>query len=146
VVVIFINILFLTQLMRPFTVDAIVHREGRIVLVRRGKEPYKGKWALPGGFVEKEERAEEACAREANEETGLEVEVGKLVGVFSEPGRDPRGTVAAAYLCRVKGGELKGGDDAEEAKWFSLDGLPKLAFDHEKIIMAAKKCRNDGGL
>lgn len=125
--------------MRPFVTDAVIVRDGRIVLIRRGAEPFKGKWALPGGFAEAEETAEQCCAREAREETGLEVRVERLVGVFSEPGRDPRGTIAGVYLCKVIGGELKGGTDAAEAKWFGLEELPELGFDHKKIIDAAKK-------
>ncbi|MEW5996098.1 MAG: NUDIX hydrolase [Candidatus Micrarchaeota archaeon] len=125
--------------MRPFVTDAVIVKEGKIVLIRRNKEPFKGMWALPGGFAEENETAEECCEREAREETGLRVRVGKLIGVFSDPERDPRGTVAAAYLCEVVGGELKGGTDAKEARWFSPEELPELAFDHEKIIGEAKK-------
>lgn len=125
--------------MRPFVTDAVIVREGRIVLIRRDKEPFKGMWALPGGFAEANETAEMCCQREAYEETGLKVRAKGLVGVFSDPERDPRGTVAAAYLCELLGGELRGGDDAKEAKWFSLKELPELAFDHRKIIEEAKK-------
>jgi len=125
--------------MRPTTVDALIVEDGRIVLIKRGTDPFKGKWALPGGFVDSGETAEEACGREAKEETGLDVNVGKLLGVFSDPARDPgRGTIAVAYLCSVLGGEIRGGDDAEEAKWFSLDSLLELAFDHKKIIEKVK--------
>ncbi|MFP3949772.1 MAG: NUDIX domain-containing protein [Candidatus Micrarchaeia archaeon] len=120
--------------MRPATVDALILENGKIMLIKRGREPDKGKWALPGGFVDKKECAEGACIREAREETGLDVEIEKLAGVFSEPGRDPRGTISIAYLCRKKSGEERGGDDADEAGWFRLDGLPELAFDHKKII------------
>lgn len=127
--------------MRPFVTDAVIVREGRIVLIRRNKEPFKGMWALPGGFAEEGETAEQCCEREAFEETGLRVRAKKLVGVFSDPKRDPRGTIAGAYICEVLSGELKGGDDAREARWFSLDGLPELAFDHKKIIEAAIKMR-----
>jgi 8-oxo-dGTP diphosphatase len=134
-----INTLISTHLMRPFVTDAMIVRDGRIVLIRRKNEPFKGKWALPGGFAEADETAEQCCAREALEETGLSVRVKKLIGVFSGPDRDPRGTVAAAYLCEAVGGELKGGDDAKEAKWFPLKELPELGFDHEKIIEEGKK-------
>ncbi|NYZ60926.1 NUDIX hydrolase [Candidatus Micrarchaeota archaeon] len=125
--------------MRPFVTDAVIVREGRIVLIKRGKEPWKGMWALPGGFAEEGETAEQCCEREALEETGLRVRAKKLVGVFSSLKRDPRGTIAGAYICELIGGELKGGDDAKEAKWFSLEELPELAFDHKKIIEEAKK-------
>ena len=125
--------------MRPFVTDAVIARKGRIVLIKRGNEPWKGMWALPGGFAEDGETAEQCCEREAHEETGLRVKAKKLIGIFSDPKRDPRGTISGAYLCEVLGGELKGGDDATEAKWFSLSELPKLVFDHEKIMEEAKK-------
>jgi len=126
--------------MRPTTTDAVIVREDEIVLIRRGTEPFKGKWALPGGFVDSGETAEAACVREAKEETGLDVEVEELLGVFSGPERDPvRRTIAVAYLCKEVGGELVGGDDAAEAKWFSLEELPELAFDHLEIINTIKR-------
>jgi len=120
--------------MRPVAADALIVREGKIVLVKRGREPFEGKWALPGGFVDSGESVEEACVREAKEETGLDVRVKELVGVFSNPRRDPRGTVGIAFLCEAMGGEMKGGDDAREAAWFPLEELPELAFDHKEII------------
>ena len=120
--------------MRPFACDAVIVKERSILLIQRKNEPFKGKWALPGGYIDENETAEQCCAREALEETGLEIEVKQLIGVFSRPGRDPRGTVAAAYLCGVTGGQLKGGSDANEAKWFPLGELPALAFDHKEII------------
>lgn len=127
--------------MRPVAADALIVNEGKIVLVKRGREPFEGKWALPGGFVDEGESVEEACVREAKEETGLDVRVKELVGVFSKPERDPRGTVGVAFLCELVGGELIGGDDAREAKWFSLDSLPELAFDHREIINRIKCCK-----
>ncbi len=86
------------------------------------------------------ESAEETCAREALEETGLTVVVERLVGVYSDPKRDPRWhTVGVAYLCGVLGGSLRGGDDAAEARRFPLGGLPELAFDHARIVSDALK-------
>jgi len=125
------------------TVDAVVHdAEGRIALVRRARPPFQDRWALPGGFVEIGETVEAACARETLEETGLVVEVGRLVGVFSRPGRDPRGhTVSVAFACSLLSGTIRGGDDAAEARWFSpedLRGLP-LAFDHSSILESAQE-------
>ena len=127
--------------MRPATVDALVFKENNVLLVKRGREPFKGKWALPGGFIEESETAEEACRREVKEETGLDVKVLELHAVYSAPGRDLRGCVSVVFFCRLEGGELRGGDDAKEAQWHSLDSLPELAFDHAKIITDARKKR-----
>ena len=117
------------------TADGIVIVDGRIVLVRRGREPGKGKHALPGGFVEYGERAEECAVREVLEETGLRTEPLGLVGIYSDPARDPRGhIVSAVFHLRAVGGELRGGDDADSAALFDLSALPELAFDHARII------------
>jgi 8-oxo-dGTP diphosphatase len=122
------------------TVDALARDgAGRILLVRRGRPPFEGRWALPGGFVEYGETTEDACAREAREETGLTVEVGDVAGVYSRPDRDPRGhTVSVVYFCRPVAGEIRGGDDAAEARWFTpaeTAGL-SFAFDHAEIVGA----------
>lgn len=117
------------------TVDGIVVEDGRILLIRRGKEPYAGFHALPGGFVDYGERVEDAVRREMREETGLDTDIVGLLGVYSDPARDPRGhTVSLVYILRVKGGEVEAGDDASDASWFHLDDLPDLAFDHPLII------------
>lgn len=129
--------------MRRAAADALIVEGGKVVLIRRAFEPFKGKWAIPGGFVEEGESAEECCVREAREEIGLEVEIEKLLGVFSNPERDPRGTIGIAFLCRVVGGELKGSEEGE-AKWFPLEELPPLAFDHAGIIGMARE-RTAGG-
>ncbi len=122
------------------TVDGVLIEEGKILLIRRGREPFKGKWALPGGFVEYGESVEDAVIREFKEETGLDAEIIKLLGVYSDPNRDPRGhTVSIVYMLKRKGGELKEGDDAAEVGFFPLDSLPELAFDHGKIIEDAIK-------
>ena len=121
------------------TVDAVIVDPGRgVVLVRRRNPPFAGCWALPGGFVDIGETCESACRREAAEETGLEVAVAGLVGVFSAPERDPRGhTVSAVYLCRVVGGALAAGDDAAEARWFADLAGVALAFDHAAVLASA---------
>jgi 8-oxo-dGTP diphosphatase len=117
------------------TADGIVTVGGRIVLIRRGRDPGKGKYALPGGFVEYGERAEDCAVREVLEETGLRTEPLDLVGVYSDPSRDPRGhIVSTVFRLRVVGGELIAGDDAEDVALFDLDALPDLAFDHGRII------------
>lgn len=121
------------------TADAlIVDPENGVVLIRRRNPPFAGAWVLPGGFVEVGESCADACRREAREETGLEVEIVQLLGVYSDPTRDPRGhTCSIVYLCRVIGGHVEGGDDAREAAWFAdLAGTP-LAFDHAQVLRDA---------
>jgi 8-oxo-dGTP diphosphatase len=116
------------------TVDVVIPAEERVVLIRRGGEPFEGQWALPGGFVEVGETVEAAAVREVAEETGLAVELARLVGVYSDPGRDPRGhNVSVAFLARVLGGELAAATDAAEVS--VLDpGAVELAFDHRRIV------------
>ena len=117
------------------TVDAIIMIGGKIVLVRRKNPPFKGCHALPGGFVEHGETVEAAAVREVEEETGLKTGILRLVGVYSDPKRDPRGhTVTVVFEMDVLDGELKAGDDASDAGLYSLKKLPELAFDHAKII------------
>jgi 8-oxo-dGTP diphosphatase len=118
-------------------VDVVIPSEAGVVLVRRGSEPYEGQWALPGGFVEVGETVKQAAVREAAEETGLAVEISHLVGVYSEPDRDPRGhNVSVVFLARVLSGQLKAASDAAEVD--VLDpGSVELAFDHARIIYDA---------
>ena len=117
------------------TVDAIITDNGKIVLIQRQNAPFRGMWALPGGFVDENETVRHACIREAKEETGLIVAPLELIDVYSEPGRDPRGyVISVLFDCHMLGGELKAGDDAKNAKWFPLKQLPPLAFDHGQMI------------
>ncbi len=121
------------------TVDAIIPYQGKIVLIKRRNEPFKGYYALPGGIVEYGERVEDAVLREVEEETGLKGKILKLVGVYSDPNRDPRGHyVSICFIVLPVGGELKAGSDAKEIGLFSINSLPKLAFDHEKMIRDAE--------
>jgi 8-oxo-dGTP diphosphatase len=115
-------------------VDVVIPTGEGVVLIRRASAPFAGQWALPGGFVEVGETVEQAAVREAAEETGLAVELAHLVGVYSEPERDPRGhNVSVAFLARVLGGELSASTDASEVS--VLDpGAVELAFDHRRII------------
>ncbi len=118
-------------------VDVVIPSEDGVVLVRRGSEPFEGQWALPGGFVEVGETVREAAVREAAEETGLAVEVSRLVGVYSEPDRDPRGhNVSVAFLVRVLSGQMQAGSDASEIEDIDPDAV-ELAFDHSRIITDA---------
>ena len=117
------------------TVDAVVVRDGSVLLVRRAKEPFMGMWALPGGFVERGEPLEEAVLRELLEETGIEGRVLGIVGAYSRPDRDPRGhTVSVVYAVDPVDGEVRGGDDAAEAAWRDLTSPPRLAFDHDEVL------------
>jgi 8-oxo-dGTP diphosphatase len=128
------------------TVDIILFHQTaeqrvEVLLIKRAKEPFKGQWALPGGFVDKDESLEAAAARELKEETGLEDIRLAQIGAFGDPGRDPRGhcisiVFAAAISSRV---EAIGADDAEEARWHSATRPPRLAFDHKKILRFARE-------
>ena len=122
------------------TVDSIIMtNQGEIILVKRVFDPYKDCWALPGGFVEYGETVEDAVIREAKEETGLNIRIEKLSGVYSDPNRDPRGhSVSVCFLCKAVGGELKTSVETKKVKAFSKKELKttRLAFDHEEILKA----------
>jgi 8-oxo-dGTP diphosphatase len=127
---------------RPaLTVDvAVVTREAdpRVLLIKRAKDPFAGTWALPGGFVDENERLIDAAKRELVEETGVTVTDLELLCAAGDPGRDPRGwTVSVVYFARVEVLDAKGADDADAAEWFRLDQLPPLAFDHADILKRA---------
>ena len=115
----------------------------QVLLIERGIEPYKGKWAFPGGFLKMDETAEEGARRELKEETGLDGAYMEQFHTFSAPERDPRERVITiAYYALVKIQEVKGGDDAASARWFPLDDIPSLAFDHDYILrMATQRLR-----
>ena len=115
----------------------------QVLLIERGIEPFKGRWAFPGGFLKMDETAEEGAKRELKEETGLENAYIQQLHTFSAPNRDPRERVITiAYYALVKIQEVKGGDDAASARWFPLDEIPPLAFDHEYILrMATQRLR-----
>ena len=127
------------------TCDGIVSKDGRIVLIKRRNDPFKGSYALPGGFVEHGEALEDCVVREVLEETGLRTQVVGLLGVYSAPGRDPRGHfVTAVYELRPTGGSLRAGDDAGAAEWVLLDRVPDMAFDHADIIADFRSRRKVG--
>lgn len=123
------------------TVDVVILLGEGVVLIERKRPPFKGYWALPGGHVEYGETVEEAALREVLEETGLQVELLDLVGVYSEPDRDPRGHyVTIAFLAKPRGEiSLKASGDSAKARIFKLNEIPwsRLAFDHSKILKDA---------
>jgi 8-oxo-dGTP diphosphatase len=122
----------------PLTVDAVIIYENKLVLIRRRNPPFQRQFALPGGFVVVGETVEAAVIREAKEETGLDIEPVKLLGVYSEPSRDPREhTVSVVFLARGSG-ILKPDSDALDLGLFKFTEIPGLAFDHNKIIENAK--------
>ncbi len=133
------------------TADCVVFRyeddKLQVLLIERGNEPYKGNWAIPGGFLDMDETIEECATRELKEETGLDVANFSQVRAFTAVNRDPRGrTVSIALWAVVRYADCvpTAGDDAAKAQWFSIDNLPKLAFDHSEILIycieAMKRC------
>ena len=125
------------------TADCIVfacqNEKTQVLLIKRGSEPCKDMWALPGGFMNIDESAEEAATRELKEETGIDVKEVTQVGAYSKVDRDPRERVItiAFYTVIDKPVRAVGQDDAKQAEWFTLDNLPTLAFDHSEILSAA---------
>lgn len=112
----------------------------RVLLIRRGNDPFKGSFALPGGFVEIGETVEAACRRELREETGIEAGDLCLVGVYSDPGRDPRGHVCSVvFLTRIDQGTAHAGDDAVAVEWIVDPEARQLAFDHGRIVHDARR-------
>lgn len=134
------------------TVDCVLFSGGprglQVLLIQRGGAPFAGRWAFPGGFVEKDEDLKDAALRELQEETGLELDAAAVqqVGTFGAPGRDPRGhTVSVVYSALVPAGlEAQGADDAKDARWFDARRPPTLAFDHREILkIAVARLRRD---
>jgi 8-oxo-dGTP diphosphatase len=127
------------------TVDVVIvtrERTPRVLLIRRKHDPFKGMWAIPGGFVDMDEPLDVAARRELREETGVEVAELEQLHTFGDPGRDPRGRmIAVAYLARVKVGDVNpaAADDAAAVGWHRLDRLPPLAFDHDQILACARR-------
>lgn len=130
------------------TVDAVVfgigpdkmfidRNELHVLLIERKDDPFKGQWALPGGYLEEDETIDQAVLRELEEETSVKLAWMEQLYTFGDPGRDPRGRViSTSYLALVRAADVtvEAGDDAAKAKWFPISGLPSLAFDHNKII------------
>ena len=124
------------------TADCIVitnESQPKVLLIQRGDNPFKGAWALPGGFMNMDETTEECAIRELEEETGLKVATVFQIGAYSKVDRDPRGrSITVAYLSIIDSPkEVKGQDDAAKAEWFPINDLPQLAFDHNDIMKDA---------
>lgn len=121
-----------------YTADVVAISDNNVLLIERGWDPYKGHWALPGGHVDPGETSREAAARELAEETGVHITPNALLqaGIWDDPGRDPRGRyITVAYVALVPPDtSTKAGDDATAARWWPLDDLPPLAFDHADIL------------
>ena len=130
------------------TVDIIIEKNDKIVLIRRKNEPFKGKLAMPGGFVNEGELIEDRAIKEAEEETSLNVKLKEILGVYSIPNRDPRGhLMTTVFVAKPISGKVKGGDDASYAAWFKIDKkiLNELSFDHKKIITDYLKWKRKKG-
>ena len=125
-------------------VGVLVEMEGGLVLIRRREEPFAGWWALPAGYIEADESVEQAAVRECKEETGLDVELLELFGVYSFPEGPVQSGIIIFYRARPVGGELRAGDDAQDARIFPPDGLPeKLAFrTHREVIQRWLRSRS----
>jgi 8-oxo-dGTP diphosphatase len=127
------------------TVDLLVvtrDADPQVLLIRRKHEPFAGKWAIPGGFVDMDESLETAARRELREETCIDVGDLEQLHTFGDPGRDPRGRViSVVYLAQVEAGQVqpRAADDAAEAAWHSLSEPPPLAFDHNQILACARQ-------
>jgi 8-oxo-dGTP diphosphatase len=139
----------LRGLFRFTAVDAIIEKNGKVLLVKRNFPPFRGKYAIPGGIVEYGETVEAAVVREVREETGLEVEVQEILGVYSDPKRDPtRRLIAVAFIVKIIGGRLKQKSlEIQDVRWFNLKEISrkKLAFDHAKILRDYMKWKKAGG-
>ncbi len=130
------------------TIDVILQRDSKVLMIRRRKDPFKDRLALPGGFVNEGETAEDAMRREAIEETSLEVEPVDILGVYSDPRRDPRKHIlTVVFIGIIVGGTEKAGDDAASIEWVKIPDIQpqQIAFDHAQILRDYSQWRNSGG-
>lgn len=134
------------------TTDSVIFyskgNKHKVLLIQRKSDPFKDQWALPGGFLEDEETLEAGAKRELQEETGLKVDKLKQLKTFGTPGRDPRGrTISIVFYGQVSSeGSVEGMDDAADARWFDLEELPELAFDHSEILQVARNAYFSEGI
>jgi len=124
-------------------VDAVVIENEKLLLVTRKKDPFKGFLTFPGGKVDEGEKVEDAVKRELREETSLDIEPTDILGVYSDPSRDPRGhRISVAFIAKVISGEAKPSSDAESIEWLSVNEIKELGFDHNKILKDYRQWRN----
>lgn len=129
-------------------VDIIIEKNDKLLLVTRKGKPFEGKLALPGGHVELGETVEEAAIREVKEESGITVELRDILGIYSDPKRDPRQhIVTVVFIARCKDVKTKAGSDVSAAQWFDTDSIKKdyMAFDHFKILQDYIKWKESKG-
>jgi 8-oxo-dGTP diphosphatase len=135
------------------TVDVIIEQNSKILMIKRKNEPYRGYLALPGGFVNEGEKIEDAARREINEETSLRIDLLEILGVYSDPKRDPRGHLMSTVFVGIiipdtdtGPPKVSAGDDAEEIEWVSVEALSNsnIAFDHKKILLDYKDWKVSG--
>ncbi|AUX09980.1 8-oxo-dGTP diphosphatase [Halalkaliarchaeum desulfuricum] len=123
---------------RALATDAVIVLDGEVLLLERNHPPFEGHWVLPGGLVEPDETAMEACVREVKEEVGIDVTVEEFVGLYDDPNRDERGNVSAAYRCSPVGDATpEPREEARRVEMFDPAELPELGFDHEHIVRDA---------
>jgi 8-oxo-dGTP diphosphatase len=134
------------------TVDVIIQKNSQILLIERKKEPFKGYLVLPGGFVNERERVEDAAKREVKEETSLDIVLLEILGVYSDPGRDPRGHImSTVFIGKISKRSYKGDaiaqDDAAAIEWLNLDEVvnTRFGFDHRRIITDYIRWKQIGG-
>lgn len=127
-------------------VDGILEKDDMVLYVKRKKDPFKGSWSFPGGKLNTGERVEDAIKRELFEETGLVILPTDILGIYSDPARDPRGhRISVTFIAKITGGEAKGADDAESVQWFPIHDELDLAFDHNKILNNYREWRKNKG-
>ena len=128
------------------TADSLLIVKNEVLLIRRKNDPFQGSWALPGGFVDPEEKIPDAAIRELQEETGITGVSLREFGAYGDPGRDPRGRVVCVVYWTVldRKPEAVAADDAAECRWFDLDLLPDPAFDHGRILIDARRKLKQG--
>lgn len=128
------------------TIDAIMQKGSKVLMVRRKNDPFKGMLALPGGFVNEGETVEDAVRREVLEETSLEIEPVDILGVYSDPNRDPRmHTMTVVFVAIVTGGDEKAKDDAAGLEWVELADIEEAAFDHAQILADYRQWKGNAG-